>query len=466
MSNFWDFEVWGGLNLTAILLISLLVANGLKRKIRLLQASLIPTSVLGGLILLIAAAVYRAASGQALFDTAFFGGNGGNALEILTYHMLALGFIASTFRTGKSPTGRQRRAEIFDTGVTTVAIYLLQGLFGLGITVVIAMSLKGFFSAAGVLLPFGYGQGTGQALNYGSIYEADYGFTGGRSFGLSIAALGFLSASLGGVIWLNILKKRGAYNWSDEKGTLLRGEDVQTPEEIPMNGGLEKLTVQAALVVGTYFLTFLLMLLLGRAVPAFRSVVYGFNFLFGVLAASLVKVVMNALRSKGIVRREYRSSFLMTRISNACFDMMVVAGVAAIRLEMVAGYWWILLLLGVVGMVITFIYSRLVAEKIFPAYREEQFLIMYGMYTGTASTAIMLLRELDPDFKTPAADNVVYQNFPAMVLGFPLMLMATMAPKQPVLVMGIMVVFFAVLNVLLFRRQIFRKRETRKESVS
>lgn len=458
MQNFWDSEVWGGLNLAAVLLLSLLAANALKRKVRFLRASLIPTSVLGGLILLATAGVYRAAAKQPLFDTAFFGGNGTNRMEALTYHMLALGFIASAFRTGKSPSDKDRRTDILNTGVTTVAIYLMQGFFGLGITLILAMFVKDLFPAAGALLPFGYGQGTGQALNYGSIYEAEYGFTGGRSFGLSIAALGFLSASLGGVIWLNVLKRKGKYVWQDEKAEALRGEDVQAPEEIPMNGGLEKLTIQAGLVAGTYFLAYLIMRGLGRLVPGFRSVIFGFNFLFGVIAAVIVKAVMGALRKKGIVRREYRSSFLMTRISNFCFDLMIVAGVAAIRLEMVTGYWWILLLLGAVGLIITFAYSRLVAVNVFPSYAEEQFMVCYGMYTGTASTGIMLLRELDPDFATPAADNLVYQNLPAMVIGFPIMILATMAPTQPWLVMGIMAVFFAALNVVLFRKKIFKKK--------
>ena len=33
MENFWDYKVWGSLNLIAILLLSLLLANTLKRKI-------------------------------------------------------------------------------------------------------------------------------------------------------------------------------------------------------------------------------------------------------------------------------------------------------------------------------------------------------------------------------------------------------------------------------------------------
>ena len=36
--------------------------------------------------------------------------------------------------------------------------------------------------------------------------------------------------------------------------------------------------------------------------------------------------------------------------------------------------------------------------------------MMYGMLTGTASTGIILLREIDGEFKTPASDNMVYQQ--------------------------------------------------------
>ena len=83
---------------------------------------------------------------------------------------------------------------------------------------------------------------------------------------------------------------------------------------------------------------------------------------------------------------------------------------------------------------------------------------MYGMLTGTASTGIILLREIDEEFKTPVADNLVYQNFPAIVFGFPMMLLATLAPKKPILTFIILVAFFAVMNVILFRKQIFRKK--------
>ena len=458
MENFWDFSVWGGFNLLAVLLVSLLLANVLKKTIRPLQASLIPTSVLGGMLLLLIAELYHIATGDHMFDTAFFGGRGSTNLEIITYHTLALGFIATTFKSAQGRLSKKRVGEIFNTGVTTVSTYLLQGVFGLGISIAAAAVMRSFFPAAGILLPFGYGQGTGQALNYGGIFENDYGFLGGKSFGLSIAALGFLSASIGGVIHLNVLKKRGQIA-GDIGGEKIRSsEQIEGEGEIPMQESIDKITIQIALVALAYLLAYGLMLLLGRLLPGMRSVIFGFNFLLGVLSASLVKLILGRLRKAGLVKKEYVNNFLMTRVGNFLFDVMVVAGIAAIRLRVLQNYWAVILIMGVVGLVITFIYNRIVAKALFPDYREEQFLMMYGMLTGTASTGVILLRELDGDFRTPASDNMVYQNFPAIVFGFPMMLLATMAPKKPVLVLCILAAFFAVMNVILFRSKLFGKK--------
>ncbi len=457
MNNFWDFSVWGWLNVMAVLFLSLLAANAMKKKIRILEQSLIPTSVLGGGLLLVISSLYKMITGNVLFEEMFFGANGYNNLEIVTYHALALGFVASSFKTENGKLSKKRTTEIFNTGVTTVSTYLLQAIVGFGITIIASFLIKGFFEAAGVLLPFGYGQGTGQAMNYGTIYETEHGFVGGKTFGLTIAALGFLCASIGGVVHLNLLKRKRKIAGASEEGAL-KSEQVQKADEIPMQGSIDKMTIQIALVMVAYMCTFLLMFVLGNILPGMKSVIYGFNFLLGVLTGTLIKIIINQLKKHGIAEKEYINDFLMTRISNFFFDVMVVAGIAAIRLDILESYWGIILILGVVGLFITYFYNYYVAKTLFTEYHEEQFLMMYGMLTGTASTGIILLREIDGDFKTPAADNMVYQNFPAIVFGFPMMLLATLAPVKPYLTMIILVAFFVGMNILLFRSKIFKKR--------
>ena len=459
MSNFWDFNIWSFVMLMGALLGSLLVGNIVKKSIPFLRNSLVPTSVLAGGVLLIVAAIYKAITGEVMFDTAAFGGRGTEMLEIVTYHTLALGFIASSFKTNGGKLTKKRSAEIFNTGVTTVSTYLIQAIIGMGITMIAALILKDFFAAAGVLLPFGYGQGTGQALNYGNIYETDFGFVGGKSFGLTIAAMGFISAAIGGVIHLNIMKKRGKLVISKRSDGSLHTDEIDSDSEIPMQESIDKLTVQMALIVVAYLAAYLIMFGLGKLLPGMRSVVYGFNFLLGVLTATLIKVLLNFMYAKKIVKKKYTNNFLMTRVSNFFFDIMVVAGIAAIRLDILGNYWGIILILGVVGAAVTYVYNRIVAKTLFGDYVEEQFLTMYGMLTGTASTGIILLREIDGDFKTPASDNLVYQNFPAIVFGFPMMFLATLAPVKPVMTLIIFIAFFLVMNVILFRSKIFKKRK-------
>lgn len=461
MESFWGSDVWRNVNLIGILLLSLLIANALKKCIKILKVSLIPTSVLAGILLLVFAGLYDLISGEVLFETKFFNSDGYNNLEMLTYHTLALGFIASTFKSSKNKFTKKRTTEIFNTGVTTVATYLIQAILGLAITIVAALFMSGFFSAAGLLLPFGYGQGSGQALNYGTIYETQFGFEGGKSFGLTIAALGFLSASIGGVIHLNLLKKKNKLNLKTEKTKSDSTEQIEGANEIPMQGSIDKITVQVCFVFAAYLLASFFMYSLGKVLPGMRSVIYGFNFLLGVLSASVFKIVINFLKKKGIVKKEYINDFLMTRTSNFFFDIMVVAGVAAIRLGILGKYWGIMLILGIVGLVITYAYNYYVAKKLFNEYPEEQFLMMYGMLTGTASTGTILLREIDGDFKTPAADNMVYQNFPAIIFGFPIMLLATLAPQKPILTLIILIAFFCVMNIILFRSFIFKKKKTK-----
>ena len=456
MGNFWDFTAWGWILLFGVLLGSLLAGNILKKGIPLLQKSLIPTSVLGGTILLIVAAIYKAFTGEVMFDTAIFNGRGTEHLELITYHALALGFIASAFKTTGSKLTKQRSNEIFNTGITTVSTYLLQAVVGMGVTMLSALIVKDFFSAAGALLPFGYGQGTGQALNYGTIYEKDFGFVGGKSFGLTVAAMGFLSAALGGVFHLNIMKKRGKLTVSNRTDGSLHTDDIYSENEIPMQESIDKLTVQIALIVAAYIAAYLIMFGLGKLLPGMRSVIYGFNFLLGVLTATLIKVTLNFLRKKKIVKKKYPNNFLMTRVSNLCFDIMVVAGVAAIRLDILQNYWGIILILCIAGAVTTYFYNYIVAKVLFHDYAQEQFLTMYGMLTGTASTGIILLREIDRDFKTPASDNMVYQNFPAIVFGFPIMLLAPIAPVKPIFCLILFILFFVVMNIILFRSFIFK----------
>lgn len=460
--NFWDVEVWGGMNVFAMLLLGLLIASILKKTFKFLRESLMPTAVLGGFVLLGISGTYMVFSGESMFNTNFMGGNGFDILETITYHALALGFIASTFESSDNNASAQRKVEIFNTGITTVSTYLVQAITGLGLTILISKVMTDIFPAAGMILPFGYGQGTGQAMNYGNIYETQYGFAGGKSFGLAIATFGFLSASVGGVLYLSWLKRKNHLKKQDPGSVREAVDRAQGQDEIPLFENMDTLTVQIAFILVSYMITFGIIYIIGELVPGLKSIIYGFNFLIGVLVATGMKKLLNTLEAKKILKKHYVNDFMMIRLRNVFYDMMVVAGIAAIRMSSMKGYVGVLLIVCITGAILTFAYNWLVSRILFKDYKDEQLVAMYGMLTGTASTGIVLLRELDVEFKTPVSDNMVYQNFPAIVFGLPLMLIAAQAPENPVGTLLIAVAFFAVLNIILFRAQIkglFKKKK-------
>lgn len=472
--NFWDASVWSMMVEFTIVLVGMLTANMLRRLIKPLRQSLIPSSVLGGFLILIANLVYKHFTGDSMFTKV--------TMETLTYHGLGLGFVAVALRQSEREKNKKANTDVFNAGLTTVSSYLLQGLLGLAITLGLFYVI-GNWAASGLLLPMGYGQGPGQAYNWGHIYEtatAYPAFQYGGSFGLTIAAMGFISSGLGGVFYLHRMKKKGLVSQSitnAEEMEDLSAESITKKGEIPLSESLDKMTVQLGLVVFTYMSAYLLMYLIslgldnlgGFFTTTIKPLIWGFNFLFGTIMAILLKLVLKRLRKRGIVHRQYLNNFMLSRVSGVMFDIMVVASIAAIDLSAFAHTEFIIPLsvICVVGAVVTYWQVNFVSKRLFPEYRHEAFLSLYGMLTGTASTGVILMREIDPLFKTPAASNLVYQQLWAIVFGFPMLLLLGIAPMSignSWMTLGALLVLFVGINLLLFRHQIFGKKKAKQTS--
>ncbi len=475
--NFWDFSVWNLMIELTILLVGMLTANMLRRLIKPLRQSLIPSAVLGGFLILFANLAYEKIAGYSLFNNV--------TMETLTYHGLGLGFVAVALKVSDKKHSKTARRDIFNAGLTTVSSYLLQGLLGLAITIGFFYAI-GSWASSGLLLPMGYGQGPGQAYNWGHIYATatQYpAFQNGTSFGLTIAALGFVSAGLGGVIYLNIMKRKGRIKPgivdADEVEDLT-AHVITKKGEIPMSESLDKLTVQIGLVFFTYMAAYVLMRLISLGLDSsgnnfligtVKPLIWGFNFLIGTVLAILLKRILGRLQDHGIIKRQYINNFMLSRISGVMFDIMVVASIAAIDLTAFAHREFILPLVVVclVGAAATFLQLRFISKRLFPNYQDEAFLSMFGMLTGTASTGVILVREIDPAFETPAANNLIYQQLWAIVFGFPMLLLLGFAPLSmgnTWLTLGALAVLFIIINMILFRRQIFGSRKAKGAGIS
>jgi len=473
------FNYWALLVVFAMIFIALLLANLLIKTIKPLKKALVPAPVLGGFLLLIFLSVFKAITGENLVDS--------KVLEIITYHGLGIGFVASSLKkkTKKDEAEKKNNGKaIINSSFVTVGGYLIQAIIGLIVSVGLYFVVKAW-PASGVLVPMGYGQGPGQALIWGSNYQnlteatSEFGsFFNGASFGLAIAAMGFVSASVGGVFYLANQRRKGNKKFlghDDEKELKEELETFTSANEIPSSGSIDKLSVQVGLVVLTYGISYALIagisalcdlsgvkILINTIKPLF----WGFNFIVGTGVAVLVASLLKRLETKKVIKKTYINNYMMDRISGVAFDVMVVAAIGSINLEAFKEPSFILplIIMSVLACVGTYIYCKKVCFHLYEkdGYAEESFLAMYGMLTGTASTGVILLREIDPEFKTPACGNMVFQSLWSVIFGAPvLLLMSTVAEgwTKLIIVFAIFVVYFVVMLVLIYRDKIFKKKK-------
>ena len=467
----WNFSlanygpVWSFLVQFGLLMLFLLAGNIMRRKIPLFRKCLVPSALLGGTLLLIVDIICKQ-FGFVLVDN--------HMMQVITYHCLAIGFAAMTLKTEKS-THKTNKAQVFEFGALQGGTYMLQAFVGLGVTILmffITQHGEQIVSyICGLILPLAFGQGPGNALSWDINFTntAAAQFAGNGSFGLSLASIGFVVASVFGIFYINIHKKRGTLKIRDGKPVQQVNEQAEEGvEEIPDNESVDKFTLQAGFVALAYALSFGFMCLLGVISNFTNSIAWGFNFLWASLAAMLIKAVVKMLRKGKLMNREYINNYQMDRISGFAFDIMIVAGVAAIEINDIKNYILPIIILSVLGAILTFAYIRKATRECFCGFEHEMFLMSFGTLTGTASNGVILMKETDPNLRTPTSSLYILSNFPAMVMIAPLLLLLGFAGKSltnAIIACTIFFVLWVIYTIFLFRRRIFKKKYADKPVV-
>ena len=444
-------SVWAFMVQILLLLGFLVLGNMLRRSIPFLRKSFIPSALIGGVLLALVGLFIKwvSPSDFELIDK--------DIMKIVTYHALAIGFIATTLKV----TSKEKKSGIgslsIQNGLITGTTYMLQAVFGI-LTVFIFVWLGAKISdKSGIILPLAFGQGPGNAMTW----DMNFSIANG-SFGLALASIGFIVASVVGVIYLNIYKRRGEIV-RNENIASRRVEEFVEDHEIEDSDSVDKMSIQIGIVAICYAITFGIMCALSFT-PFTKGIAWGFNFIFGVIAATLVKAVLGLMFKKKVIKHKYINNYQMDRISGFAFDLMIIAGVAAIDINHIKDYIWVLVALTIVGTIVTFFFVKYMTKHCFKGLEHEMFLVNFGTLTGTASNGMILLREVDASFQTRASDIFVISQFPAMVAVAPILLLLDAVNKgtlHPLVVMGIfagLAVIYVTIILILAKKLKERKK--------
>jgi len=470
-----DNELFGGLFVShsfrgiitiCAVCIFMLLANIIRRKIPFFRRLLMPTAVIAGLLGLVTKEIILAFTGYNIFNDLTLGA--------LIYHLLPVGFIAlclrerdnysKEFNSGKV---KMERVAASKSGCLIISYYLIQGLVGIGVTVLLGLVLiPQLNQGTGIMLALGLGQGPQQANATGLIWDAAghmsfWGEMAARNYGLTIAAMGFLWASIPGIILVNwIAKRKGISRKKDEfqKTGDLPSYSIEEPDEVPLSESIDKFTLQVCMVGGVYMITIglifgieKLFILSGVQFLADLIVTFwGFAFMLAAGVALLVKMILRRLVKSGIMHRKYPNKYMMNRISGVSFDLAITAALFLVSVTTLGTLWIPILIMTTVGGIATAFYLYLICPVIYKNYKDEAFLGFYGMSVGTIANGMILTREIDPDFKTPVADDLVLGSSTGIIFGFPLLLLIAQAPREGNLWWVTLILVFYLLALLFY----------------
>ncbi len=408
-----------------IISLSLLLAALIRARIKFFQQFLIPAPIISGMMLLV---FYNFIAPRWGLRNDFLG-------EIV-YHLLNLSFIAMLLRvTPKEHTDRKGKRTLAANVTAVMGQYGLQCFVGLTLTALMIATFKpDLFPAFGFTLPLGFELGPGQAYSIGIGWES-MGFRGGSSVGLTMAAIGFLLGSFGGVILINQGLKRG---WIDKEHTnRINNKSVRTgffsrlEKERPVGSylstdgeSLDSLTYHVALIMATYllswaFLTGLtaLLTLIGPLGVDLAESLWGINFIFSAFCALAVKMVMRYFKVETTI-----DNATCNRLGGLSVDLTVASSLGAISLVAVQGYWIPILILVVAGIFITMVILPWYCSRIYDDHQFFRMLVIYGTATGTLPTGLALLRVVDQEFETPVATDYLYAVGIVFLLAIPIIL--------------------------------------------
>ena len=383
----------------------LAVGKFLRLRVPLLQKLYLPSSVVGGLVGLIALSLL------------------GNKIpgEISGGMRAVPGFLiniifATLFLGAAVPKLKDVLRESFPQFCLGQIVAWGQYVVGLGLAGFVFSRWCGVPAAFGNLLEIGFEGGHGTVGGMVDSFKA-FGWEEGIALGFTVATAGMIIGIVVGMALIQWAHRRGYVSevCAFEDRSLHERLGIHHRHRRPSAGrqtvfcdSIDSLAWHLA-VVG-------LAVLIGRALHSLIPMKG-----FPLFPLCMVGGVILQIAAKTAKLRLFVDRAQMERIAGASLDFLVVSAVATIRLDVVAANWAPLLTLIVFGSLWTIGAIMFIAPRIFKDAWFERGIAEFGQASGVTATGLMLLRTVDPGNRTPAAMSFGYKQLlhePIMGGGF------------------------------------------------
>ncbi len=263
----------------------------------------------------------------------------------------------------------------------------------------------------GAIVPVGFEGGHGTAAGLAKTFTAR-GWEDGKNFALASATIGMISAIIVGMALINWAERRGVVAVASGQGKIGDETGVIPVDKRPEAG---KLTVSAD-AIGSLTLH---LMIVGLAIGIGWALLQGMGALAGAIGNKTFSEIADGFPMfplcmlGGLVVQLLDDKFdkarlidhgLMKRIQNLSLDFLVVAAIATISLSALHGNWAPLLMICAAGILWNVFCVLVLAKRMLPDAWFERSIAEMGQSMGVTATGLLLLRVVDPEYETPAAD--------------------------------------------------------------
>ncbi len=402
----------------------LLVGVALRLRFRLFGWLYIPASVIAGLLGL--AVVQLGSLGSESLQSSL--ATLTSTLRSWPGFLIAVVFAGMLLERKPQPV-KDSISEVGRQGLMVWIIVLGQTAIGLLATWLLIQPFYDVPNSLGMLIETGFAGGHATAAAMGKVYASEgINFDSGLDLGTLMATAGLVYGVVSGILWINIGVRRG---WVRPTESSLRANNLEKSQNEPPIGfakvGSETIDplllqiVWLVLAVGVGMAMHAAVASLASAIDIWRSAgqpsaaagqvlsdrlsaakVLDFPlFIYALFGGLIVRRILRAFGQERAVDRE-----TINRLTATAMDVLVVAAIASLNLAAVASLIVPFSILFVCGAIWSGICLLLLARWVLPRrYWFQLGLINYGMSTGTTATGFVLLRVVDPELESGAAED-------------------------------------------------------------
>lgn len=386
----------------------LIVGSFMRYNVGFLQRMLIPSSAIGGIIgfLLINFGIIHVTIG--LLQTF--------VAQLFIISFISIGLQSIERKNEPALSGTNKNNTLFK-GVLWFAIAWglfvnLQAFVGM-----LAIKLSNLFGDPlspmyGILLPFGFSMGTGQAISYGAVAE-EIGLKNAASVAITFAVVGYVLATFVGIPLARYGIKKGLAKHSEAlsenllKGVVGKDTNQSVGKSTFHSSNMETITFQMALIGAIYLIAYFTMTWVSQLLPPnLASFVAGSLFIFGVLWAIITASLIKKLKVDHLFSGDLQKS-----ITGWTVDIMVVASFMSVSLLSIQQFLVPIIMVTTIGAIVTTVGCFFIGSRMGSNYDFERSISFYGLVTGQVPNSLLLLRIVDPHFKTtPILEIALYNS--------------------------------------------------------